>query len=60
MGADDVAVVLALALATYETIAWFTRKVPTVTKVINSRPWVVRAGIVGGALLWAGDHFRVW
>lgn len=55
----DLAVVLMLAAATYEAGAVWTRKVPTITAIINAWPKLARIALLAGATVVAVDHFQV-
>lgn len=56
---DDVGVAALLLAGIYEAYAFWTRKAPTITAIVKRFPWLVRAGLLLVALVWALDHFEV-
>jgi hypothetical protein len=55
----DVMAGVGLAAAAYEAVAIWFDKLPTITDVTKRFPRLVRAVLLGGAVVWAVDHFEV-
>lgn len=60
MTPTDLAVVAMLGASAYEAAAVWTRKVPTITVLVNGWPKLARIAVLAGALVVAVDHFEVW